>query len=171
MDREDELALGRFVMRTKEYLAAIRVRDGALALSTMRFADEVRPTSQVPTGGKKPARKQLDNAVAVIEELSTDWDPERYEDCYRERLRKVIERKRKGAKIEAPETEREPKPVPDLMAALERDAGQRPQRARGPGRARGRRRRRARRGSAAKSSTSAHRRRGSRGARRWGARS
>ncbi len=119
MDREDELAIGRFVMRTKEYLAAIRVRDGALALSTMRFADEVRPTSQVPAGGRKPAREQLDNAVAVIEELSTDWDPERYEDCYRERLRKVIDRKRKGAKIEAPETEREPKPVPDLMAALE----------------------------------------------------
>ena len=39
-------------MRTKEYLAAVRARDGALALSTMRFADEVRPTSQVPTGGR-----------------------------------------------------------------------------------------------------------------------
>ena len=57
-------------MRTKEYLAAVRARDGALTLSTMRFADEVRPTSQVPTGGKKPTRKQVDNAVAVIEELS-----------------------------------------------------------------------------------------------------
>jgi DNA end-binding protein Ku len=119
MDREGKVAIGRFVMRTKEYLAAIRTRDGALALSTMRFADEVRPTSPVPTGGKKPTRKQLDNAVAVIEELSTEWDPEAYTDCYRERLRKVIERKRKGAKIEVPETEREPKPVPDLMAALE----------------------------------------------------
>jgi DNA end-binding protein Ku len=119
MDREGKVAIGRFVMRTKEYLAAIRTRDGALALSTMRFADEVRPTSPVPTGGKKPTRKQLDNAVAVIEELSTDWNPEGYTDCYRERLRKVIERKRKGAKIEVPETEREPKPVPDLMAALE----------------------------------------------------
>jgi DNA end-binding protein Ku len=119
MDREDRVAIGRFVMRRKEYLAAVRVRDGALALSTMRFADEVRPVSKVPTGGKKPSGKQLDNAVAVIEELSTEWDPESYEDCYRERLRKVIERKRKGRKIEAPETESEPKPVPDLMAALE----------------------------------------------------
>ena len=62
----------------------------------MRFADEVRPASTVPAGGKKPSRKQLDNAVAVIEELSTEWDPEAYEDCYRERLRKVIKRKRKG---------------------------------------------------------------------------
>jgi len=119
MDREERVAIGRFVMRRKEYLAALRVRDGALALSTMRFADEVRPTKPVPTGGNKPSRQQLQNAVTVIEELSTEWDPESYEDCYRERLRKVIERKRKGRKIEAPETEREPKPVPDLMAALE----------------------------------------------------
>jgi DNA end-binding protein Ku len=119
MDREGQVAIGRFVMRTKEYLAAIRARDGALALSTMRFADEVRPTSRVPTGGKKPTRRQLDNAVAVIEELSTDWDPESYTDCYRERLRKVIESKRKRRKIEVPEAERQPKPAPDLIEALE----------------------------------------------------
>jgi DNA end-binding protein Ku len=119
MGKEERVALGRFVMRTKEYLAAVRVRDGALELTTMRFHDEVRGTSEVPTGGKKPTKKTLDNAVAIIEELSTDWDPERYEDCYRERLRRVIERKRKGATIEAPEPERQPKPVPDLMAALE----------------------------------------------------
>ena len=110
------------------------MRDGALALTTMRFHDEVRPDQPVPTGGKKPPSKQLDHAVAVIEELSTDWDPTRYTDCYRERLRKVIERKRKGAKIEAPEPERSRSPVPDLMAALERTlenarAGMRNQRA------------------------------------------
>jgi DNA end-binding protein Ku len=119
MGKEERAALGRFVMRTKEYLAAVRVRDGGLELTTMRFHDEVRGTSEIPTGGKKPTKKTLDNAVAIIEELSTDWDPERYEDCYRERLRGVIERKRKGATIEAPEPERQPKPVPDLMAALE----------------------------------------------------
>ena len=120
MGRTDRAALGRFVMRTKEYLAAIRVRDGALTLTTMRFHDEVRPTKPIPTGGKKPAKKALDNAVAVIEELSTDWDPERYTDCYRERLRRVIEDKRKRRKIEAPEPEKQPSPAPDLMAALER---------------------------------------------------
>jgi DNA end-binding protein Ku len=119
MEKAEKVAIGRFVMRTKEYLAAVRARDGALALSTMRFADEVRPTSQVPTGGKKPTKKQIDNAVAVIEELSTDWDPETYTDCYRERLRKVIDSKRKRRKIEVPETEPEPKPVADLMEALE----------------------------------------------------
>jgi DNA end-binding protein Ku len=120
MGRTDRAALGRFVMRTKEYLAVVREREGALLLTTMRFHDEVRPTSQIPTGGKKPSRQQLDHAVAVIEELSTGWDPTRYEDCYRERLRRVIESKRRQRKIELPKPGKEPSPVPDLMAALER---------------------------------------------------
>jgi DNA end-binding protein Ku len=120
MARTERVALGRFVMRTKEYLAALRVRDGGLTLSTMLFHDEVRPTKPIPTGGKKPTKKQLDQAVALIEALSTDWDPSRYKDCYRERLRRVIESKRKRRKIEVPDAEAEPAPAPDLMAALER---------------------------------------------------
>jgi DNA end-binding protein Ku len=119
MGRSERVALGRFVMRTKEYLAAVRVRDGALALTTMLFHDEVRSATGIPTGGKKPTKKAIDNAIAVIEELSTDWKPDGYEDCYRERLRRVIDSKRKGRKIEAPPAEKQPKPAPDLMAALE----------------------------------------------------
>jgi DNA end-binding protein Ku len=120
MQGSERVALGRFVMRTKEYLAAIRARDGALELTTMLFHDEVRPTKPVPTGGKKPTKTQLDRAVAIIEELSTDWEPERYEDCYRERLTKVVERKRKRQTIEVPKPEQEPEPVEDLMEALKR---------------------------------------------------
>jgi DNA end-binding protein Ku len=120
MAAQDRAALGRFVMRTKEYLVAVRAREGALTLTTMLFHDEVRPSRGVETGGKKPTKKQLDGAVAIIEELSTDWNPEDYEDCYRERLRRVIESKRKRRKIEVPEQEQEPEPVSDLMAALER---------------------------------------------------
>jgi DNA end-binding protein Ku len=120
MGRTERVALGRFVMRTKEYVAAVRARQGALLLTTMRFHDEVRPTKPIPTGGRKPAKKQLDQAVALIEALSTDWEPTRYQDCYRERLRGVIESKRKRRKIEAPKPEKEPAPVPDLMDALQR---------------------------------------------------
>ncbi len=120
MGDTERVALGRFVMRTKEYLAAVRAREGALLLTTMRFHDEVRPTAPIPTGGKKPSKKQLDQAVALIDAMATDWNPTRYEDCYRERLRKVIESKRKRRKIEAPEPEKEPAPVPDLMDALQR---------------------------------------------------
>jgi DNA end-binding protein Ku len=120
MGKSERVALGRVVMRAKEYVLAVRVRDGALALTTMLFHDEVRPTRDITTGGKKPSKRVLDQAVAIIEELSTDWDPKSYTDCYRKRLKQVIDRKRKGQQIEAPEPEKEPTPVPDLMAALER---------------------------------------------------
>jgi DNA end-binding protein Ku len=119
MRKQERVALGRFVMRTKEYLVAVRARDGALALTTMLFDDEVRRTKRIPTGGKKPAKKQLEGAVAIIQELSTDWEPEGYKDCYRERLKRVIDAKRKRQTIRAPQAEKEPEPVSDLMAALD----------------------------------------------------
>ncbi len=74
MGSSERVALGRFVMRTKEYLVAVRVRDNALALTTMLFHDEVRPTEGIPTGGKKPTKRVLDDAVSIIEELTADWD-------------------------------------------------------------------------------------------------
>ena len=119
MGSQDRAALGRFVMRTKEYLVAIREREGALALTTMLFHDEVRPTKDIAIAGKKPSKRQLEDAAAIIEELSTNWDPERYEDCYRERLKRVIDAKRKRKTIRAPTPEKQPEPVSDLMAALE----------------------------------------------------
>ena len=123
MEQTDQAALGRFVMRAKEYLAIVRARDGALTLTTMRFHDEVRATKDVPSaGGKtaKPSKKELDAAVDLIEALGTDWDPERYEDRYRKRLQAVVNKKKKGQKIEAPEgAGKAPDAVPDLMAALE----------------------------------------------------
>jgi DNA end-binding protein Ku len=120
MGRGDRVALGRFVMRTKEYLVAIRVRDDRLALTTLRFGDEIRPAKGIDTGGKKPSKRQLDQAVALIEALSEEWNPSAWKDCYRERLKDVIARKRKGKRISAPRPEKEPSPAPDLMAALER---------------------------------------------------
>jgi DNA end-binding protein Ku len=120
MGRTDRAALGRFVLRNKEYLVAIRVREERLTLTTMLFADELRDTKGIPAGGKKrPRKKELESAVQLIEALSTDWEPEDYKDRYRRRLRDVIKRKQKGETIKAPEREDEPSPVPDLMAALE----------------------------------------------------
>ena len=57
MERSGRVALGRFVMRTKEYLAAVRARDGALALTTMRSPTRCAPRRPVPTGGKKPTKQ------------------------------------------------------------------------------------------------------------------
>ncbi len=122
MSQSARAALGRFVMRAKEYLAIVRERDGVLTLTTMLFADEVRPTKDIDSAGQKshkPTGKQLDAAVAVIEELTCDWEPAKYKDRYRARLKRVVERKRKGETITAPRPQEEPTPAPDLMAALE----------------------------------------------------
>jgi DNA end-binding protein Ku len=119
MESTERAALGRFVMRTKEYLVLVRPRDGLLALTTLRFHDEVRPTDEIAPGGRKPAKGKIEGAVAVIESLSTEWEPERYTDLFRERLERVIEDKKKGKRIKAPEQAEEPKPAPDLMAALQ----------------------------------------------------
>jgi DNA end-binding protein Ku len=120
MESSERAALGRFVMRTKEYLVLVRARDGLLALTTLLFADEVRPTDEIAPGGRKPTKKKVDPAVKVIEALATDWEPERYKDCYRERLQRIVRDKQKGKTIKAPEEPKQPKPAPDLMEALER---------------------------------------------------
>lgn len=119
MQHTDRAALGRFVMRTKEYLVLVRSRGGRLALTTLRWHDEVRDRKEIAPGGAKAAKQAVENAVALIEELSVEWDHERYEDRYRERLAEVIESKRKGGTVKAPTPEKEPAPTPDLMAALE----------------------------------------------------
>jgi DNA end-binding protein Ku len=119
METTERAALGRFVMRTKEYLVLVRPRDGLLSLTTMRFHDEVRPTDGIAPEGRKPAKEKIEQAVAVIESLGTGWDPERYTDCYRQRLEKVVEQKKKGQKVKVPSEPEQPKPAPDLMEALQ----------------------------------------------------
>jgi DNA end-binding protein Ku len=67
----------------------------------------------------KPSKSELDGAVALIEALGAEWKPENYEDEYRKRLRKVVERKRKGKTIDVDEGDaKQPGPTPDLMEAL-----------------------------------------------------
>jgi DNA end-binding protein Ku len=123
MEEERRVGIGSVVMRNKQYLAAIRPLDGALAMSTMRFADEIVPRSEIddiPSARTKAAPKELRLATQIIESLAADWDPRKYHDTYTEEMRELIERKAKGKKIEAPPPEPERKAeVIDLMAALE----------------------------------------------------
>jgi DNA end-binding protein Ku len=124
MEASGKVAISRFVFRNKEHLAALRPADGVLTLTTMRFADEVVPPSELddalPEKQQKVAKKERQMAEALIESLSTEFDPSSYHDEYREQLLALIERKAEGKEIIAPETE-EPKATkaPDLMAALE----------------------------------------------------
>jgi DNA end-binding protein Ku len=121
MKGSDRAAIGSFVLRTREHVVALRVRDDLLQVTTMVFADEVRPVKDLPLPTKKdqPSKKELDNALALVQELSADFDPKKLKDRHRDRLLKIIERKRKGQTIKAPAEPEAPKAVPDLMKALE----------------------------------------------------
>jgi DNA end-binding protein Ku len=118
MESSGRVAIGRFVLRTKEYLVALRVRDGAINLSTLLFADEIRevPKDAMPSAKAKP--KHVGEATKLIKELSEDFDPKAYEDNHRKRLEKLIAAKKKGKEIELPDDPEVPEPVSDLMAAL-----------------------------------------------------
>jgi DNA end-binding protein Ku len=124
MEKSGKAAIARFVFRNKEHLAAIRATNGVLTLTTMRFADEVVPPSELddvlPQEKPKVAKKEQEMAEQLIESLSTKFEPTSYRDEYREQLLGLIESKAEGKEIVAADTE-EPTPTkaPDLMAALE----------------------------------------------------
>ena len=140
MEASGKVAVARFVFRNKEHLAAIRTSGGVLTLTTMRFADEVVPASELeevlPDKAPKVAKKEQEMAERLIESLSADFDPAAYRDEYREQLLGLIERKAEGKEIVASESEA-PKATkaPDLMAALEesiaavKDKGAKPKKA------------------------------------------
>lgn len=122
MEDRERVAIGCVVMRTKQYLAAIRPLDGALALSTMRFAAEVVDRSAVediPDEIEKPDEKTLDLALQIVDALESDWDPEQYKDTYNDELRELIERKASDETVVVSEGAEPSAKVLDLMAALE----------------------------------------------------
>ena len=106
MAEQRKVAIARFVMRNKESLAAIRTSaDGeVLTLATMRFADEVVPTSDLEdvlgeSEDVEPRKREIEMAKALIDSLATDFDPSSYRDEYREELMSLIERKAEGKSI------------------------------------------------------------------------
>jgi DNA end-binding protein Ku len=124
MEEQEKVAIARFVMRTKQYLAALRPKDGKLLISTMVYADEVVPDKEIPEyDGLEDitvSDKELAMAKQLIESLSADFEPSEFRDDYREKVLDLIEQKAAGVEtiIEAPQPVDEGRVV-DLMAALE----------------------------------------------------
>jgi DNA end-binding protein Ku len=122
MEESNKVAIGRFVMRTKQYLAAIRPFDSVLALETMLFADEVVDRKDIgDMPGRKPAvsDKELKMARSLIESLSTKWEPKRYRDTHRDKVLEIIDKKSEGEEIAVTEQPKSEEKVVDLLAALE----------------------------------------------------
>ena len=124
MEETGKVGIARFVMRSKQYLCAIRPADGRLMLSTMVYADEVNDPAEIPefeaVEKAEVSAKELTMAKQLVESLATDFGPERFEDTHREKVLELIERKASGETglVEVPEIESSDKVI-DLMAALE----------------------------------------------------
>jgi DNA end-binding protein Ku len=117
----EKAGIAKIVMRSKEQLAVIRVYHQTLLMETIHYPDEVRNAEEVPNVPLKDniTKKELDTALLLIDQLTTPFEPERYEDEYRNRLLQLIESKRTEKDL-VTAAEKEPKAnVTDLMAALQ----------------------------------------------------
>jgi len=120
MTEATRVAVGKVVIKEKEHLVSVRPHDGALVLSTLYYADEVRAVDDIPELPVQtkihPNEKKM--AMQLIEGLAAEFSPAEYTDDYRQALEKVINAKVQGEPLEAPA--RKPEKVVDLMDALRR---------------------------------------------------
>ena len=124
MERSQKVGIARFVMRTKQYLAAIRPVDGKLVLSTMVYPDEVNAPAEIPeladVEGIEVSNRELDMAEQLVASLAAEFEPAKFHDTYREQVLALIERKAAGeAEVVAAPAAPSAEKVVDLMAALE----------------------------------------------------
>jgi DNA end-binding protein Ku len=123
MRESGKVALARIVLRSKQQLAALRPAGDVLTLSTMLFGDEVLTPDRLDeldsVSEAEASERELKMARQLIDSLSSDFEPAKYRDEYRERVLALIERKAGGEEIAVQPTAEEPEAAPDLMAALE----------------------------------------------------
>jgi DNA end-binding protein Ku len=119
MEKEGRVAVGRFVMRTKEYVVCVRPLGRVLALHTMFFGDEVRKATEVVDVSARvtASGRELAMAGQLIASLAGPWKPEEYEDTFKHRVLALVKKKDRGETIEASGSPKAPRIV-DLMEAL-----------------------------------------------------
>jgi DNA end-binding protein Ku len=123
MEASGKVAIGRFVMRNKQYTAAIRAEEGRLVMSTLAYADEVIDPADIDElEGLESVEvndKEVAMAEALVDSLAAEFEPEKYRDEYREQVMALIQMKADGEEFEVPEVAAEKPKVVDIMAALE----------------------------------------------------
>jgi DNA end-binding protein Ku len=123
MKESGKVAIARVVLRSKEQLVAIRPAGDVLMMETMIFHDEVVPPDEIEdlpdAQDLKASERELKMAQQLIDSLSSEFEPDRYHDEYREKVLELVERKAQGEEIAVQAEAPEPTKVPDLMAALE----------------------------------------------------
>ncbi|MCJ8006586.1 Ku protein [Lederbergia wuyishanensis] len=117
----EKVGIAKIMIRSKEQLAVIRVYKDTLVMETIHYPDEVRKSSDVPNvpTGDQVSKKEIDTAILLIDQLTTTFQPENYEDEYRNKVLQLIEAKRNGKELVTVKEKEPTAPMTDLMAALQ----------------------------------------------------
>ncbi|HEY1706198.1 MAG TPA: Ku protein [Trebonia sp.] len=121
MGEAGKAAIANFVLRGREYLAAVRADDDLLVLETLFFADEVRdPHAEISglPGRVKLSRQETRMARQLVDSMSGPWTPSDYRDTYTDRVNELIEAKKSENEVEPAAGPPAATNVTDLTAAL-----------------------------------------------------
>ncbi|MBI5546290.1 MAG: Ku protein [Deltaproteobacteria bacterium] len=135
--RSQKVGIGRVVLREREYVAAVHLVGGALCMSTLRYASELRSAEAlgIPSEGGPLPEKQLELALMLIDQLSAPYDPQAFRDDYHERVSQMIQEKLAGLPAPAKAPAAAPAQVVDLAEVLQRSIDEAKQKAQGERRA------------------------------------
>src|SRR5438876_59256 len=126
--QKKKVGIAKVVIKTRQYLAGVKPEDGALVLELMHFADELAETSTLRIPKKvEVGKREMNMATALVDSMSSKWNPEKYKDDYREALMEVIEEKvEAGGKEIEEKPKKAPKPtkVIDLVSVLQKSLEQ-----------------------------------------------
>jgi DNA end-binding protein Ku len=119
LEETGKVGIAKVVIRNKQHLAALRPYEGLILLETMYYADEVRSPQGLggDLGTAKLENAEVEMAKTLVENLSEQFKPEKYDDTYRKELLDLIQAKAEGQPLPEPAKEQDGEVV-DLMAAL-----------------------------------------------------
>ena len=124
----EKVGIAKVVIKTREYLAGVKAEDQVLVLELMHFAEELADASKLHVPKKiQPGKREVDMARALVDSMTTKWNPEKYHDDYREALMEGIEEKvESGGKEIKEKPKKAPKPtkVIDLVSVLQQSLAQ-----------------------------------------------
>jgi DNA end-binding protein Ku len=118
MEHSGLAGIAKFVMRDRQNLGALRVRDGVIVLEQMYFADEIRPLDEIKPRKAAVSKEELAMAEQLIDNFAADFEPKKYKDTYRDALCEIIRAKRAGKEVHRAPDEVEEAAPPDLLQAL-----------------------------------------------------
>ncbi len=123
-----KVGIAKVVIKTRQYLAGVKAMKHALVLELMHFAEELSDAEKLNVPKTlEPGKREMDMAKALVDSMTSKWDPEKYHDDYREALLEVIEEKVEagGKEIdEKPKKAATPTKVIDLVAVLQQSLAQ-----------------------------------------------